>query len=243
MNKVAKMDVPAEDHQPMVAMIERVVMDPDIPIEKLERMLDLKERHDAQSAKAAFAEAFATASEQFPDIPLNGKGHNGKKYALLKDITRLTRPILSAHGLALTFSIDTGDRIKVTAELMHKSGHTKSTSIDLPADNSGSKNAVQAVGSSQTYGQRYTAQAILGLSLGDDTEDDGGAAGGNQTVSAEQFITLRDKLEESGMPELKFHTAFGHNNPEHADLQQFPAAKFNDAMARLKKYMEAKADG
>lgn len=161
---------------PMVSMIERVAMDPSSDLAKLERMLELKERHDAQEAKAQFASAFARASARFPTIPLNGKGHNGKPYATLKDITSLTRPVLSEHGLALTFAIETGDKIIVTAKLMHKAGHTESTSISLPADSSGSKNAVQAVGSSQTYGQRYTAQAILGLSLGDDTEDDGRGA-------------------------------------------------------------------
>lgn len=179
-NAVAMKQDTQEVYQPadaMISMIERVAMNPDIPIDRLESMLALKERHEAQDAKAQFASAFARASSSFPTIPLNGKGHNGKPYATLKDITSLTRPVLSEHGLALTFAIETGDKIIVTAKLMHKAGHTESTSIALPADSSGSKNAVQAVGSSQTYGQRYTAQAILGLSLGEDTEDDGRSSG------------------------------------------------------------------
>ncbi len=166
--------VPAD---PMISMIERVAMDPDADLEKLERMLELKKQHDEQNAKAQFAAAFSRASAQFPTIPLNGKGHNDKPYATLKDITALTRPVLSEHGLALSFSVEVGDAVVVTAELMHQAGYSKTTSIDLPKDASGSKNAVQAVGSSQTYGQRYTAQAILGLSLGDDTEDDGRSSG------------------------------------------------------------------
>jgi len=162
---------------PMISMIERVAMDPQSDLEKLEKMLEMKERHDAAQARSAYAAAFALASSDFPNIPLNGKGHNGKPYALLKDIMSGTRPALSKQGLALTFAIDTSDKIKVTAKLMHKAGHCETTSIVLPSDSSGSKNAVQAVGSSQTYGQRYTAQAILGLSLGEDTEDDGRGAG------------------------------------------------------------------
>jgi len=163
---------------PMISMIERVAMDPNSDLTKLERMIELKERHDASSARAAFASAFAQASASFPDIPKNGKGHNNMPYATLKDIISYTRPVLSESGLALTFGVDTsGANVIVTAKLMHKAGHTETTSIDLPKDGSGSKNAVQAVGSSQTYGQRYTAQAILGLSLGEDTEDDGRGAG------------------------------------------------------------------
>lgn len=180
MSQVTKVEnvLPAD---PMVSMIERVATDPNSDLAKLERMLDMKERHEAMEAKAAFASAFAKASADFPTIPLNGVGHNNKPYATLKDITSNTRPILSDNGLALTFAIDTTDnKVTVTAKLMHKAGHVESTSIQLPADNSGSKNAVQAVGSSQTYGQRYTAQAILGLSLGDDTEDDGNSSGPKQ---------------------------------------------------------------
>lgn len=162
---------------PMVSMIERVAMDPNSDLTKLERMIELKERHDASNAKAMFAEAFARASAAFPTIPLNGTGHNGKPYATLEDITKLTRPVLSEHGLAMTFAIEVGDQVTVTAKLMHKAGHSEQTSIALPRDTSGSKNAVQAVGSTQKYGQRYTAQAILGLSLGQDDEDDGRGAG------------------------------------------------------------------
>lgn len=182
MSELTKIDtateVEVQPADPMISMIERVATDPNSDLAKLERMLELKERHDAQNAKAEFAAAFARASANFPTIPLNGRGHNGKPYATLEDITKKTRPVLSEHGLALTFAIEVGQDVVVTAKLMHKAGHAETTSIALPRDTSGSKNAVQAVGSTQTYGQRYTAQAILGLSLGMDTEDDGRQTGG-----------------------------------------------------------------
>lgn len=163
---------------PMVSMIERVAMDPQSDLAKLERMLELKERHDAQNAKAAFDSAFAKASANFPEIPLNGHNkHNNTHYALLKDIIKQTRPVLAEHGLALSFSTTTTDKeVVVTAELSHENGHTKLNSLPLPRDAGAGRNAVQAIGSSQTYGQRYTAQAILGLSLGEAEEDDGASA-------------------------------------------------------------------
>lgn len=164
---------------PMVSMIERIAMDPNSDLAKLERMLELKQKHDAQNAKAAFDSAFAKASASFPDIPLNGLNkHNNTRYALLKDIIKFTRPILAEHGLALSFSTETNEKeVIVTAELSHENGHTKLNSLPLPRDLGPGRNAAQAVGSSQTYGQRYTAQAILGLSLGEDDEDDGQGSG------------------------------------------------------------------
>lgn len=214
---------------PMVSMIERVAMDPNSDLAKLERMLELKERHDAQQSKALFAEAFARASADFPTIPLNGRGHNGKPYATLEDITRLTRPVLSAHGLALTFSVDVQDQVIVTAKLMHKAGHSEQTSMALPRDTSGSKNAVQAVGSTQKYGQRYTAQAILGLSLGEDDEDDGRAAGGGATISADQFVTIRNAIGTIGLDE-----SVVLNAEKITALEALPAKRFQGVMDNLK---------
>lgn len=230
--KIETTDIAAPEAQlpadPMVSMIERICMDPEADMAKLERMLDMKERHEAQKAKAAFAEAFARASAEFPTIPLNGKGHNQKPYATLKDITRLTRPVLAAHGLALTFSIDVGEQVVVTAELMHEAGHSKTTSIALPRETSGSKNAVQAVGSSQTYGQRYTAQAILGLSLGDDTEDDGAGANAGAAITEEQFRELQDLIEKAGIADDVVCKAEKINA-----LHELPAARFDGVKNRL----------
>jgi hypothetical protein len=238
MNAVTKPE-PAENMMPAdpyISMIERVAMDPGSDLTKLERMMELKERHDAANAKAEFAAAFARASADFPTIPLRGKGHNNKPYATLEDITRLTRPVLSEYGLALTFAVEVGQDVVVTAKLMHKAGHSEQTSMALPRDTSGSKNAVQAVGSTQKYGQRYTAQAILGLSLGDDDEDDGAAASGKtNTVTAEQFVVLRDLIAETGTDEVKFHRAYGHSDPENADLRMFPANRFEAAKAQLER--------
>lgn len=223
---------------PMVSMIERVAMDPNADLAKLERMLEMRDRHEAREAEKAFAAAFAAASAEFPTIPLNGVGHNKMKYATLKDITSLTRPVLSKHGLALTFQIETRDKVVVTAQLMHRQGHSTKTSITLPADTSGSKNAVQAIGSTQTYGQRYTAQAILGLSLGEDTEDDGRGAAASHTITADQYTALREKAELAGVAEAVLCKAHGC-----ADLHEFPAKDFAAAMGRLDKNIAAKKGG
>lgn len=190
--------VPAD---PMVSMIERIALDPNADISKLERMLEMKERHEAQLAKAEADLAFAKASAEFPEIPLNGKNnHTNQPYAVLKDIIKYTRPVLAKHGFALSFSTDVNERdVVVTAELSHKGGYSRTNSIPLPRDTGAGRNAVQAVGSTQTYGQRYTAQAILGLSLGEDTEDDGAGSGPVQKPAAPRDPWLHTILQD--MPE------------------------------------------
>ena len=209
---------------PMVAMIERIAMDPNVPIDRLEKMLDMKERMDAQEAERAFNASFSAASAEFPSIPLNGKGHNNKPYALLKDIISHTRPILSKHGLSLSWDTEVLDRVKVTACLRHVAGHSAKTAIVLPLDTSGSKNNVQAVGSSQAYGQRYTAQAILGLSLGDDSDDDGKAAGSGVMINADQFQTLQGLIEQAEADEAKMLHWLKADALEELTLKQFDTA-------------------
>ena len=223
---------------PMVSMIERMATDPNSDLSKLERMLQMKEALDAQNAKAAFDAAFSKASAQFPDIPLRGENkHQKTRYALLKDILSGVRPILSAHGLALSFSTEVDkDFVTVTAELSHEGGHSKRNSIPLPRDTGAGRNAVQAVGSSQTYGQRYTAQAILGLSLGDDTEDDGEGATGVQTISADQFIELRDLIEKAGITDDVVCQA-----EKITALHDLPAARFDGLRKRLNATIKARA--
>ncbi len=221
---------------PWVSTIAQIATDPNASMEKLERMLAMKERLDNERKEQAFAAAFAAAAAEFPHIPLNGTGDKNKRYALLKDILGLTRPVLSKHGLALNFNVETGDKVRVTARLSHREGHIQTTSIVLPTDTTGSKNAVQAVGSSQTYGQRYTAQAILGLSLGEDTDDDGAGAGVvDATITEEQFRELRDLLERSGRDEAKFVGFL-----RVASLPELPASRFADAKAALVKALTAK---
>lgn len=228
--------VVAESVSPMISMIERVALDPSASIEKLERMLDMRDRLQAESARAAFNTAFAAASAEFPPIPLNGKGDKNKPYALLKDIVNLTRPVLSRHGLALSFGVEsTADRVTVTAELMHVAGHSKTTSMELPRDTSGSKNAVQSVGSSQTYGQRYTAQAILGLSLGDDTDDDGAGAADSGKIDADQYFQLRNLIDEAEADEAKFCEYL-----KVANLEELPRKSFANAVQALRNKIKAK---
>lgn len=220
----------------IIGVIERALADPSCAIEKLEQLLSMQERIMERQAKAEHSAAKTLALAEMPKIPKRGRGHNDAKYATLEDIINTTRPVLARNGLSLDFGVMVdGDHIVVTAKITHLNGHEESTSLPLPFDKSGSKNAVQAIGSSQTYGQRYTAQAILGLSLGDDTEDDGAGGGTGPTVSPEQFTKLQTLLGDLGVGDGTFLKHYGVPS-----LEQFPAAKFEDAEDLLKNKLRRK---
>jgi hypothetical protein len=83
--------------------------------------------------------------------------------------------------------------------------------------------------------KRYTGFAILGLSSGDEIDDDGQGAGA-KTITADQYIALRAKAEAAGVSEDVICRAANV-----ADLHQFPADQFDAAMKRLDRNIAAKA--
>lgn len=95
------------------------------------------------------------------------------KYADLDAIVKVVTPALSKHGLSqMQFtSTDIEQKsVTVTTMILHSSGQfIKSDPIVLPAENFGKFNA-QTIGSSITYGRRYSLSAMLGIASEDDDD-------------------------------------------------------------------------
>lgn len=229
---------------PMVHLIERVVMDPNASIDKLERMLEMRERIQAQQAKAAYDAAIAEAKAEIPPILKTGTVDYGEgkarthfKHETLDGIAKVVDPILSKHGLSYRFRSKQDDgRVHVTCVVAHRDGYAEETTLSGAPDTSGSKNNYQAVGSAVTYLQRYTLKLALGLSAAKD--DDGQAATpGSDPISADQFIFLRDLLEMSGADEAKFCAHFG---VEH--IEELPERRFSEADRLLRMKMRKRGE-
>lgn len=161
-------------------VFERLAADPNVPVEKLERLIAMQERILAHHAKAAFHAAFAEMQGAIPVITKRGEilvdGKVRSRFAKHEDIQRVVRPILSAHGFALRHRNEfvEGGKLKIVGILSHRSGHTEQDEFIGAADTSGSKNAIQALGSTRQYGMRYTTIALLNIASED--EDDDGVA-------------------------------------------------------------------
>lgn len=165
----------------VLSVIARAAADPNVDIDKLERLLQMQERVMDRNAKAEFTAALAKMQPLLPVVGERGgitdrTGKIQSTYALWEDINDAIKPILTEHGFALSFKTrQEGERIVTTGILSHVGGHCEQTELGLPVDISGNKNAVQAVGSSTSYGKRYTALALLNItSRGED--DDGAKA-------------------------------------------------------------------
>lgn len=235
MTQVARVDqttqLAAVEPSPMMSMIERAARDPSVDIDKLERLMAMKERADAQVARQAFDDAMAALQTELPTIGERGKavvqGQVRYTFALWEDINAAIKPILMRHGFALTFRTDFSNGIAVTGVISHRAGHREETSITLPSDKSGSKNDVQAVASTVSYGKRYTASALLNLTT--HGEDDDAYRVVEPTITYEQEIQLAEMLEATDSDKPKFLDFF-----HVASLSDLPAKQFNKAYQLLR---------
>lgn len=183
-------------------VIERMALNPEIDPERIERFLALKRQMDADVARRAFDAAVAEAKAEIRPVLKNREGHNGKRYADFAAISNAVDPIITKYGLSYRFRTDQTDRISVTCVLSHKEGHYEQTTLAGPPDASGSKNAIQAIGSTLTYLQRYTLVQALGLAASED--DDAVAAGAGEVISDEQRQTILALIDEVGANVEKF---------------------------------------
>lgn len=160
-------------------LLELAVMQ-DLPIDKLERLMELKERYDDREARKAFFDALAQFQSILPVLAKNqivdygtGQGRVRYAYSNLAEIVQTIKGPLASCGLSYRFEFaESEDGLSVACVITHRDGHSERTEMSAGADNSGSKNSVQARGSTTTYLSRYTLMGALGIATGD-TDDDG----------------------------------------------------------------------
>lgn len=217
-------------------VIERAASNRDVDVLKLEKLLEMQERILARNAKTAFDAAMARMAPELPTIEKRGeirvRGHVQSTYPLWEDIDKAIRPLLSKHGFTLSFRTGTeSNHLTVTGVVSHTEGHSEETTIYLPHDQSGSKNAVQAVGSSITYGKRYTASALLNLIFeGDSLDDDGEGADPKATITEHQQAELESLIDEVKANREAFLEWAGIKT-----LEAMPAAKYDQAVRLLER--------
>ena len=138
----------------------------DADVEKLERLMDMQIKWEKSQAQKMFFEALSNFQSICPVITKNKAGHN-YMYAPMSDIIAQIKGPLKECGLSYSFKQDHQNAIEVTCHVTHVNGHSESSSMVACADISGSKNAVQALGSTVTYLQRYTLLNVLGIATAD----------------------------------------------------------------------------
>ncbi|KAF1009532.1 MAG: hypothetical protein GAK28_00170 [Luteibacter sp.] len=189
-------------------------------LDRLERLMALQERWEANQAEKAYVTAMTAFKAKPIDIYKRkrvrfqtSKGVTEYNHAELADVVDAAITGMAEHGLSHAWETEQrqGGWIAVTCVVTHAQGHSKRTMLTAQADDSGGKNSIQAVGSTITYLQRYTLLAALGLATkGMDDDGRGSSASGRPAAADDgQPDEVRDRIvddlyacADNGMEEL-----------------------------------------
>lgn len=168
-------------------------IDPD----KLEKLLALQERWEDRQAEKALSAALAAFQAECPTIKKERKNtHLNTAYAKIDDIMATIQPVLSKHGLSVSFDTpSTNESLTAICHVMHSAGASFSRQVTVPVDKGmRGANITQQLGSASSYAQRYALIAALNLNV-TDRQDDDGAGAGTATISEEQATEIHNLME------------------------------------------------
>jgi hypothetical protein len=206
----------------LALVVERLAANPSVDVAKLEKIIELQERIMRYHAEAAFNVAFTAMQPEIPTIIERAKTDK-TTYAPLEDIIDVVRPICARHGFSIAHRTEWPDdkSVKVFGILTHNQGHTRESEFKAMADQTGSKNAIQALASAVSYGKRYTTKDLLCIVTRG--EDDDGASSEKSNAPAEpagydDWLAEMATAAQSGFAKLS--TAW---NKSKADLRNYVA--------------------
>jgi hypothetical protein len=176
-----------------------------------------------------------------------GRVQQATPYSTFPNIMTTIQPLLTKHHFGLSFATEpfADGRILVRGFLTGY-GHERTTAFPLPAETSGSKNNVQGWGSSQSYGKRYCAIALLNLVSHATVDADTDGHKGNfkqakegfaevpaevEKVSDDQAIKVREWIEWCGVSVATFCSHYGIKK-----VSDLPAEMFGSAEKSCKDY-------
>jgi hypothetical protein len=214
----------------LALMVERLAANPQVDVDKLERIIAMQERINSLQGKTAFDAAMSLAQAEMGRVSADATNpQTHSKYASYSALDRALRPIYTKHGFGLSFNTGDGapaDYIRMLCEVTHREGFSKSYHLDMPADGKGAKGGdvmtkTHAVGSAATYGMRYLLKMIFNVAVGED-DDDGNRANGQKTKPVPDepagFSNWADDMAAVAMEgHAKLAASFEATKPEFKD--------------------------
>lgn len=220
-----------------LAIIEKASSLESIDVDKLAKMMEMQLQWEDRQAKKLFDEVKSRVSAKLSnikvvktrsvayDIDKNDKSKGQKeafRYAALEDIDKLIRPVLIEENLDVSYDVEPcalAGWHTIVCILSH-AGHREHYRMPMPLDTSGGKGNAQAMGSTQTYGQRRALCAALNIiTIGEDDDATGGA------ISAEQAKEIKDGLKETGLDVVKFCQSLKVPNVDEIKIKDYGRAR------------------
>lgn len=234
--------VPVPKPGEVIAQLIELAKDPQIDVAKIEKLIDANERLMRIRAKIEFDAAFSAMQAELPTITERGEilvnGQLRSKYARYEDIIEVIRPILARHGFAIRHRNESGNgTLTIVGVLSHHGGHSEEDRFECPPDKTGGKADIQAIGSTRSYGQRYTTIALTGLvTKGQDNDGAPQKAAPTAPKGFEQWLADFSASADEGYPVTR---RVWSETP--VEFREFAQKHCADKMAEIKKRAQAVA--
>lgn len=240
--KTVNIPAPAEaasETAAILQMIERVALNPNADIDKLERLFEVRERAEQKQAERAFNLAMKNAQAEMGVVGADAANSQTRsKYATYAKLDSVLRPIYTKHGFSLSFDEDDSpkpDHIRVLCYVSHEAGYTRTYHKDMPADGKGAKGGdvmtkTHAAGAAASYGARYLLKGIFNIAVGEEDKD-GNDPTPPQTITEDQIGELIALMDSVGCPQEAFLKWAGMSR-----LSDIPAKEFGKAVNAINSY-------
>jgi hypothetical protein len=145
----------------------------------MEKLFNLKVRHEDREAKKAYDEAMANFQKECPIIDKRKpvKNKDGKTiryyYAPLDDIVAQVKEVIGNNGLSYRVKANVKDNslVEAVCVITHKLGHKEESSFEVPIDKESYMSAPQQFASALTFAKRYAFCNAFGILTGDQDDD------------------------------------------------------------------------
>lgn len=193
----------------MLAVIQRAASDPSVDMDKLERLLALRDRMEAKEAEAQFNGAMSRIQSSMGRISADATNPQTRSnYATYGKLDKALRPIYTKEGLSLSFDTEPAPDgfVGMVCYVSHSGGHTRTYKAQVPSDGKGAKGndvmtKTHAFGSGTSYGMRYLLKMIFNVAIGEEDDDGNGSTHGDYDISA-WADAIRDAADKTELDRI-----------------------------------------
>jgi hypothetical protein len=185
----------------LLQVIQQAATNPQVDIDKMERLMAMHERMQAREAETAWNEAMAACQRELRQVAPDAFNPQTKsRYATYPALDAVLRPVYARHDFSISFDSDASpieECIRVIA-LVSRGGHTRTYKIDMPRDGKGAKGGdvmtkTHATGAGMQYGMRYLLKGIFNIAIGDLDNDGNGPTRPSRTRRARRSWRRADR--------------------------------------------------
>jgi hypothetical protein len=250
-------EMPMKPYKPMAVLqpepsgwlriIDKMI-DRGVPVEQLAAIFDLQAKWEREQARKAYVAALSAFKANAPTLKKDKRvGFESKDksqkvsytHITLAEACRVLIPALGEHGLSHGWETiqQDGGIIQVTCRLSHRDGHSETVMLKSVPDNSGAKNAIQAVASTVSYLERYTFLAIVGMAA-EEMDDDGQASLDKRFIDEAQVVIIKELAVKAELTEARLKKFLDVYALE--SFETMPVGSFEEACRKLNSVISQK---